>query len=83
MKAIFSNEFTTADEVTAQDVDALGPMLSEWWDFWDTRARFFDEIKRHLNDSEAWAPLDEAFEEFIQKYRRKQTNFGMFVEDET
>ena len=37
MKAIFSNEFTTLDDVTSQQVDVLGPMPSRWWESWDER----------------------------------------------
>lgn len=80
MKAMFSNEFTTLDEVTAQQVDVLGPMPSRWWDSWDERARLFGEDGRSLEDR--WPTLDVAFEEFVQKYRRKWPEVGIFGDDE-
>lgn len=82
MKAIFSNEFTTLDEVTAQQVDVLGPMPPRWWEAWDERAQFFDGGNRPLENREAWPTLDVAFEEFIQKYRRKWPEVGIFGDDE-
>ena len=82
MKAIFSNEFTTLDEVTAQQVDVLGPMPPSWWERWDERTQFFDEGKRSLENREAWPTLEKAFEDFVQKYRRTRPNVGMFCDDE-
>ncbi|KAL2752853.1 hypothetical protein ACRALDRAFT_1058617 [Sodiomyces alcalophilus JCM 7366] len=82
MKAIFSNEFTTLDEVTAQQVDVLGPMPSPWWESWDERTQFFHEGNRPRANREAWPTLDVAFEEFIQKYRRKWPEVGVFGDDE-
>ena len=80
MKAIFSREFTTEDDVTSQQLDVLGPMPTSCWESWEERRKFFDgEIRR----GEAWPPLDEAFEEFIQKYRRKRPSVGVFGEEET
>lgn len=31
MKSIFSNDWITADEITAQQIDTLGPMPLDWW----------------------------------------------------
>lgn len=80
MKAMFSNEFTTLDEVTAQQVDVLGPMPSSWWDSWDEKAWLFSEDGRPLEDR--WPTLDVAFEEFVQKFRRKWPEVGIFGNDE-
>ncbi|KAH6838345.1 kinase-like domain-containing protein [Chaetomium sp. MPI-CAGE-AT-0009] len=85
MKAIFSNEFTTADEITAQHIDVLGHggLPQAWWECWDERARFFDENKRPREGTEAWPALEDAFEEFVQKYRRKRPEVGVFGDEET
>ena len=82
MKALFSNEFPPIDEVTAQHVDVLGPMPLGWWKSWDEKTQFFDRDGHALKDREAWPPLDLAFEEFIQKYRRKRPKVGMFGDNE-
>ncbi|KAK3296636.1 kinase domain-containing protein [Chaetomium fimeti] len=85
MKAIFSNEFTTADEVTAQQVDVLGygGMPLGWWERWEGRGRFFGEDKRPQGRKEVRPALEDAFEEFVQKYRRKRAEVGVFGEEET
>jgi serine/threonine protein kinase len=54
-----------------------------WWERWEERARFFDEGRRPLGDREVWPTLEEAFEEFVQNYRRKRPDVGVFGEDET
>ena len=41
MKAIFSSEYATADEVISQQIDVLGPIPSNWWDCWEKRSQFF------------------------------------------
>ena len=82
MKALFSNEFPSIDEVAAQQVDVLGPMPSEWWNSWDEKSQFFDVNGHALRRREAWPPLDVAFEEFIQKSRRKRPKVGMFSDNE-
>lgn len=43
MKAIFSSEFTTADEMVSNHIDVLGPMPLSWWNAWEERSQFFDE----------------------------------------
>ena len=83
MKAVFSNEFTTADEVTSQHVDVLGHMPQAWWESWEEKVRFFDENKRSVEGREVWPTLDVAFEEFVQKYRRKRPEIGVFGDEET
>lgn len=82
MKALFSNEFTTLDDVTAQQVDVLGPMPPLWWESWVEKTRFFGDDGRSLETREAWPTLYVAFEEFVQKYRRRWTGVGIFRGEE-
>lgn len=56
-------------------------MPQRWWDSWDERARFFGEDGRSQEDR--WPTLDVAFEEFVQKYRRRWPEVGIFGDDET
>ncbi len=39
--------------------------------------------RRSAGYRESWPPLEEAFEEYVQKYRRKQEAAGTFEEAET
>lgn len=89
MKAIFSSEFVTADDIFAQQIDVLGTstLPPEWWETWEQRSNFFSSLSdqkkivpkegRHV-----WPPLDEAFEEGVQKYRRRSQKVEAFDEEE-
>ncbi|EER38518.1 protein kinase [Histoplasma capsulatum H143] len=81
MKAIFSSEFITADEIVSQQIDVLGPMLLDWWERWDERGQFFNQDGHPREDRDVWPRIDEAFEEGVQKYRRKR-EMGEFGRDE-
>ncbi|PGH04947.1 CMGC/SRPK protein kinase [Blastomyces parvus] len=82
MKAIFSSEFATADDITSQQIDVLGPMPLSWWERWDERSQFFYQDGRPKGCRDVWYPIDEAFEEGVQQYRRKR-GVGEFGQEET
>ncbi|KAK2800030.1 hypothetical protein FQN50_008269 [Emmonsiellopsis sp. PD_5] len=82
MKAIFSTDWVTEDEMTAQHIDELGPMPLSWWDRWEKRGEFFDENVCPIEGREVWPPLDQAFEDFVQVSRRKR-GMGEFGKEET
>jgi hypothetical protein len=46
MKAIFSSEFATADEMVAQQIDVLGAMPLSWLKRWEKRSQSFDDDGR-------------------------------------
>ena len=71
MKAIFSTEFATDDEVTEQQIDVLGSFPEAWWERWDARSTFFQEDRSPLPGRYVWPPMEQAFEEGVQKYHRK------------
>ncbi|ODH37342.1 hypothetical protein ACO22_02617 [Paracoccidioides brasiliensis] len=70
MKAIFSSEFATADDIISQQIDVLGPMP------------LIKLNGRPKECRDVWPPIDEAFEEGVQKYRRKR-GVGEFDGEET
>ena len=89
MKAIFSSEFATADDIFAQQIDALGAssLLSEWWEAWEQRSNFFSSssnknTKVPKEGRYVWPPLEQAFEEGVQKYRRRSQKVKEFDEEE-
>lgn len=83
MKSIFS-ESETKDEIAAQQIDVLGidvlgsqHLPPDWRKHWEQPSK--EEIsmdegipRRPIGDRETWPPLEKAFEEFVQKYRRKR-----------
>jgi serine/threonine protein kinase len=90
MKFIFS-ESETQHEIVAQQIDVLG---SEGFpEAWRLQWERLQEDDRHTTDGappwmrsgerEKWPKLETAFEEFVQKYRRKRESTGMFEEAET
>ncbi|KAJ5697593.1 hypothetical protein N7488_011277 [Penicillium malachiteum] len=72
MKAIFSSESFSADELASQQID------------WNERGRgeFFDINGHPANDRYVWPPLEQAFEDNIQKYRRSR-EVAVYGEEET
>lgn len=73
MKALFSIEHVPNDEILAQYFDVLGSMPSEWWTRWDGRGQFYDENGRPKESyvENMWPPLEEAFDNGVQKWRRR------------
>lgn len=82
MKAIFSNEYITEDEMVSQHIDVLGPMPTSWWERWEGRGEFFDQDARPTEGREIWPALEQAFERGVQDYRRRLQK-GVFGEEET
>lgn len=83
MKAIFSNEYASADEVVSQQIDILGNIPLEWWNSWENRSHFFDEYGVPKKDRHVWPSIDEAFEKGVQEYRRKSRRVSEFDGEET
>lgn len=82
MKSIFSIDWATADEITTQQIDALGPMPAEWWERWDERDLFFDSSGHSKEGRHVWPGIEEAFTDYVQKYRKKYC-VGEFDGEET
>ncbi|PYI30888.1 kinase domain-containing protein [Aspergillus indologenus CBS 114.80] len=84
MKALFSVEFGTADELVSQYIDVLGPMPQAWWERWEARDQFFENDSQRCpkQDRDIWPPIDQEFEGGVQHYRRKR-KMGEFGAEET
>lgn len=82
MKAIFSSECYSADELASQQIDRLGPISPNWWGQWNERGEFFDVNGRPLQGRYVWPSIDQAFEEDVQNYRRLR-QMGEYGKDET
>lgn len=90
MKFIFG-ESETEDTIVSQQMDVLGSQHFpyRWKQDYDRpeAAEEQDSDKRTprrpRGDQEAWPPLEQAFEDFVQKDRRERETAGFFGEDET
>lgn len=71
IQSLFKDQLATPDDVAAQQVDVLGPLPPSWWHAWEQRQQFFDELGNSTRGGYAEPPLIEAFEECVQKYRKK------------
>lgn len=89
MKFIFS-EAETQEEIVAQQIDVLGfsNFPGTWREHWERQSEEDEEDhkeipRRPTGPRDAWPSLEDAFEEFVQKYRRKREAAGTFDERET
>lgn len=82
MKALFSNEYVTEDEMVSQHIDVLGPMPTSWYEHWEERREFFDQDGRPKEGRDVWPKLEQAFEQGIQYYRQR-LQMEIFGEEET
>lgn len=88
MKFLFSREEGTVDEIIAEQIDVLGhaDFPQTWRRLWErtwTDDEHTETIpRRPTEERDTWPPLEEAFEEFIQKHRRQRELIGQFGEDE-
>lgn len=57
-------------------------MPTSWWERWEERSQFFDENQRPIKGRYVWPPLDTAYEDWVQKYRRKR-DVNEFGSEET
>lgn len=71
MKALFSNEYITQNEIISEHIDVLGPMPQSWFEGWKECGKFFHGDQTHPMKREIWPILDQAFEHGIQSYRQK------------
>lgn len=58
------------DEITAQQIHLQGLPPSEWWDKWEHRPKWFDEVGRPLSDDDDIWTWDRRFEQWIQEPRQ-------------
>ena len=69
------------DEITAQQIHLQGSLPSEWWDRWELRSEWFDEVGRALSDEcDIWT-WDRRFEQWIQE-PRQSCGMGVMNEEE-
>jgi serine/threonine protein kinase len=89
MQFIFRRDHVNRDEIIATQIDVLGwdEVPPAWQEIWK-RPEEEDEgdypLPRVPSDtSEPLPPLDQTFEETVQRFRRRSPKYGIFEEDET
>ncbi|KAG6175684.1 hypothetical protein E4U27_005981 [Claviceps purpurea] len=69
------------DQITAQQVDMLGPMPPAWWKNWEARTKWYDEKGRPLGESSDPYTLRTRFQDCVQDPRLKR-EWSTLDEDE-
>lgn len=89
------DESATMDELVAQQIDILGAqgLPQAWREHWERPGweELVTETEVHVprrpaadgDERKIWPPLEQAFEMFVQKYRREQEATGVFGDEET
>ncbi|KAJ5353475.1 kinase-like protein [Penicillium brevicompactum] len=70
-RPLFEGWFATEDDITCENVDALGVLPPEWWKRWEARGLKFTEDGRPINRSHvrSWG---DRFEDSVQEPRQKE-----------
>jgi hypothetical protein len=77
-RSLFDVLLATEDDVAAQWVDVVGPLLREWWEKWEAWPKYFTEAGAGGQPIEGrwmWS-LDRRYEEWVQKPRSEQQSMG-------
>lgn len=71
--------FSNRDDITAQRVGILGALPRDWWDRWEARCQFFDELGNFKDCNRyKFSSLEDRFEKDVQECRERH---GMFTFD--
>lgn len=68
-RSLFDSLLATQDDITCEQVDALGCLPLEWWERWEARSRKFTKTYQPIGDRCVWS-WDQRFEDSIQEPRR-------------
>ncbi|KAK1141853.1 hypothetical protein N8T08_008366 [Aspergillus melleus] len=71
-RSLFEGFLTNEDDMTCQQIAALGPLPTEWWEKWEGRGNHFtDDGEPNNRATSQYRSLEDAFELKIQKPRNQ------------
>jgi serine/threonine protein kinase len=70
LRPLFDGWLCTEDDITSDQIEALGPLPPEWWKKWDARSKYYTEDGQPKESCEAWS-WNQRFERDIQDPRRR------------
>ncbi|KAK2763354.1 hypothetical protein FQN54_009990 [Arachnomyces sp. PD_36] len=71
-RSLFEGLLTNEDDMTCQQIAALGPLPAEWWGKWEGRGKHFtDDGKPNNRATSEYRSLEDTFELNIQRPRNK------------
>ncbi|KAK4110796.1 kinase-like protein [Canariomyces notabilis] len=70
LRPLFDGWLCTEDDITSDQIEALGPLPPEWWKKWDARSKYYTEDGQPKESCEAWS-WNQRLERDIQDPRRR------------
>ncbi|PYI01809.1 kinase-like protein [Aspergillus sclerotiicarbonarius CBS 121057] len=71
MRSLFDATLATQDYMVSQQIDILGPLPPAWWDLWEARHKYFEEMGVPKKGRFVYSPLEQSFEKHVQASRRR------------
>ncbi|KAL3478156.1 kinase-like domain-containing protein [Aspergillus californicus] len=72
-RSLFEGFLTNEDDMTCQQIAALGPLPTEWWEKWEGRGKHFtDNGESNNRATSQYRSLEDVFELNIQKPRSQE-----------
>ncbi|PLB42182.1 protein kinase-like protein [Aspergillus candidus] len=72
-RSLFEGFLTDEDDMTCQQIAALGPLPRKWWERWKGRGNYFnDDGEPNNRATSQYGPLEDSFELDVQKARVRE-----------
>ncbi|GLA70063.1 hypothetical protein AtubIFM55763_010965 [Aspergillus tubingensis] len=81
LRWLFDTTLTTRHDIASQQVDVIGEIPPEWWNTWEKRHEYFEEIGRPEKDRFVYPYLEQSFEKDVQAARQRD-NMSSFAKEE-
>ncbi|OJZ86477.1 hypothetical protein ASPFODRAFT_716569 [Aspergillus luchuensis CBS 106.47] len=81
LRWLFDATLDTRHDIASQQVDVIGEIPPEWWNTWEKRLEYFEEIGRPKKDRFACPSLEQSFEKDVQAARQTD-NMSSFAKKE-
>lgn len=84
LRPLFDGTLATQDDIVSEQIDMLGlsSFPSEWFNRWQERHEYFDEMGRPQRGRSISSSLEDSFAQEIQGFRQED-GVGKFSNDET
>ncbi|PYH35588.1 kinase-like protein [Aspergillus neoniger CBS 115656] len=80
LRWLFDATLATRHDIASQQVDVIGEIPPEWWNTWEKRHEYFEEIGRPKKDRFVYPSLEQTFEKDVQAARQRD-NMSSFAKE--
>ncbi|BCS15270.1 hypothetical protein ALUC_70503A [Aspergillus luchuensis] len=81
LRWLFDATLATRHDIASQQIDVIGEIPPEWWNTWEKRHEYFEEIGRSKKDRFVYPSLEQSFEKDVQAARQRD-NMSSFAKKE-